>query len=97
MESHLRIADHALYSDLIPRGRADMILAIEPLESLRYVSFLSDQGAIVANKRLEAALIKVRSDQQERDRRRLASPRPTVRQKNRIRAAMARAEASGPP
>ncbi len=55
------------------------------------------QAAIVANKRLEAALIKVRSDQQERDRRRLASPRLTIRQKNRIRAAMARADAAGPP
>ena len=54
------------------------------------------QGAIVANKRLGAALIKVRSDQQERDRRRLASQRLSVRQKNRIRAAAERAGALGP-
>jgi len=55
------------------------------------------QGAIVANKRLSAALIKVRSDQRERDRRRLANPRVTIRQKDRIRAAIARADAAGPP
>jgi hypothetical protein len=53
------------------------------------------QGAIVANKRLGAVLRKIRTDQQQRDRLRLASRRLTLRQKARIRVAMARADASG--
>jgi hypothetical protein len=42
---------------------------------------------IVANKRLGALLTQIRADQQERDHRRLASPKLTRRQKDRIRAA----------
>ncbi|HVP11135.1 MAG TPA: indolepyruvate oxidoreductase subunit beta [Phycisphaerae bacterium] len=49
VESHLRVADHDLYSDLIPLGRADMILAVEPMEALRYVQFLSENGVIIAS------------------------------------------------
>ncbi|MGB2987287.1 MAG: indolepyruvate oxidoreductase subunit beta [Phycisphaerae bacterium] len=49
VQSHLRFADHELYSDLIPRGRCDMILAVEPLESLRYVEFLREHGTIIAS------------------------------------------------
>lgn len=49
VESHLRVADHELYSDLIPRGRADMILSVEPMEALRYVQFLNENGVIVAS------------------------------------------------
>ncbi|HKQ49039.1 MAG TPA: indolepyruvate oxidoreductase subunit beta [Phycisphaerae bacterium] len=49
VQSHLRIADHSIYSDLIPLGRADMILAMEPLEALRYVEYLADDGLIIAN------------------------------------------------
>lgn len=48
VQSHLRIADHELASDLIPRGRADLVLAVEPLEALRYVDYLSEHGAIVS-------------------------------------------------
>jgi hypothetical protein len=55
------------------------------------------QGVIVANKRLGAVLGKIRSDQQERDRQRLASRKLTIRQKNRIRETMVRADASGTP
>jgi transposase len=55
------------------------------------------QGAVVANKRLGAVLSKIRSDQQERDRRRLSKRSLTIRQKDRIRVAMTRADAAGPP
>ncbi len=55
------------------------------------------QGAIVANKRLGAVLSTIRRDQQERDRQRLARRRLTIREKNRIRSAAARANASGSP
>ena len=54
------------------------------------------QSAVVANKRLGAVLGKIRSDQQERDRQRLANRNVTLRQKDRIRVAIARAAASDP-
>lgn len=47
VESHLRISSSEIYSDLIPLGRADLILSIEPMESLRYLPFLSPEGVIV--------------------------------------------------
>ncbi len=47
VESHLRISSDEIYSDLIPLGRADLILSIEPMESLRYLPFLSPEGVIV--------------------------------------------------
>ncbi len=49
VQSHLRLADHPIHSDLIPRGRCDLILSMEPLEALRYVEFLREGGAIVTN------------------------------------------------
>ena len=39
--AHLRISDKAIASDLVPRGGADLILAMEPLEGLRYAVWLS--------------------------------------------------------
>ncbi len=45
--SHLRLSSEPIASDLIPLGAADMILSMEPLESLRYVSYLSSAGAVV--------------------------------------------------
>lgn len=47
VESHLRISSDEIYSDLIPLGKADLILSIEPMESLRYLPFLSPEGMIV--------------------------------------------------
>ena len=47
--SHLRMADHELFSDLIPRGECDLILAMEPLEALRYVPYLRENGCILSN------------------------------------------------
>ncbi|HUU97835.1 MAG TPA: indolepyruvate oxidoreductase subunit beta [Phycisphaerae bacterium] len=49
VQSHLRIADHELSSDLIPFGQANLILAVEPLESLRYVQYLREDGALIAS------------------------------------------------
>lgn len=47
--SHLRISDSPIYSDLIPLGTADLILSVEPLESLRYLPYLSEKGSLVTN------------------------------------------------
>jgi indolepyruvate ferredoxin oxidoreductase beta subunit len=45
--SHLRLADHAVASDLVPLGTADLILSMEPLESLRYLDYLSPSATVV--------------------------------------------------
>jgi indolepyruvate ferredoxin oxidoreductase, beta subunit len=47
--SHLRISDHQIWSDLIPLGKADLILSVEPMESLRYLPYLSPEGSLVTN------------------------------------------------
>jgi len=49
VQSHLRLSDQKIHSDLIPRGMADMILSVEPLEALRYVDFLSEEGKIITS------------------------------------------------
>lgn len=49
VQSNLRIASEPIQSDLIPRGCADVILSLEPMEALRYTPFLSGQGWVVAN------------------------------------------------
>lgn len=46
--AHLRLSDSTIFSDLIPRGRADLVLAMEPLEALRYTDFLAPDGAVVS-------------------------------------------------
>jgi len=47
--AHLRIADGEIYSDLIGQGTADMILSMEPLESLRYLPWLAPGGVVVTS------------------------------------------------
>lgn len=47
--SNLRISHQPIASDLIPFGQADMIISIEPLESLRYLPYLSSQGWVITN------------------------------------------------
>jgi len=49
VQSHLRVSDKPIASDLIPQGKADIILSVEPMESLRYVPYLSENGWIVTN------------------------------------------------
>jgi indolepyruvate ferredoxin oxidoreductase beta subunit len=49
VQSHLRISDTEIASDLIPLGSANLILSVEPMESLRYLPYLSDQGWLVTN------------------------------------------------
>jgi len=46
--AHLRISDGAIASDLVPKGGADMIISMEPLESLRYGDWLAPQGVLVS-------------------------------------------------
>ncbi|MBQ4063232.1 MAG: indolepyruvate oxidoreductase subunit beta [Bacteroidaceae bacterium] len=47
VQSHLRLSDEVIYSDLIAQGGADMIISMEPMESLRYLPYLAMDGKIV--------------------------------------------------
>lgn len=47
VQSHLRLSDKTIYSDLIAQGSADMIISMEPMESLRYLPYLSNEGRVV--------------------------------------------------
>ncbi len=49
VQSYLRLSDQPIYSDLIPFGKADLILSVEPMESLRYLPYLSTNGYVVTN------------------------------------------------
>ncbi|MBI9098638.1 MAG: indolepyruvate oxidoreductase subunit beta [Spirochaetaceae bacterium] len=46
----LRISSQEIFSDLIPEGAADMILSMEPLESLRHIKYLKKGGALITGK-----------------------------------------------
>jgi len=45
--AHLRISDSVIASDLIPKGKADLILSMEPVESLRYLPYLHKEGTLI--------------------------------------------------
>ena len=47
--SHMRIAKDKIAGDLVPKGSADLIISMEPLESLRYISYLKPGGMLVTN------------------------------------------------
>lgn len=47
--SHLRISDREIFSDLVPMGGADLILSMEPLETLRYKHYLAATGSVVTS------------------------------------------------
>ena len=47
VQSHLRISDQEIFSDLIPKGKADMIISLEVMEALRYIPYLADGGIIL--------------------------------------------------
>ncbi|MDR1725117.1 MAG: indolepyruvate oxidoreductase subunit beta [Bacteroidales bacterium] len=50
VQSHLRLSDNPIDSDLIPKGQCDIILSVEPMEALRYLPFLNKEtGWIISN------------------------------------------------
>lgn len=49
VQSNLRISDTPIASDLIPMGKCDLILSLEPMEALRYLPYLSENGWIVTS------------------------------------------------
>ena len=49
VQSHLRLSTDPIHSDLIPQGGADLIVSLEPMEALRYLPYLSQEGWIVTS------------------------------------------------
>ena len=49
VQSDLRLSTEPIHSDLIPRGHADLIISMEPMEALRYIPFLDADGGIVTS------------------------------------------------
>jgi len=49
VQSNLRISDKPIASDLIAKGSADIIISLEPMEALRYLPFLKENGWVVTN------------------------------------------------
>ena len=49
VQSNLRLSDQPIASDLIPKGHADLIISLEPMESLRYLPYLKEDGWLVIN------------------------------------------------
>ena len=49
VQSNLRLSDRPIASDLIPLGKADLIISLEPMESLRYLPYLKKEGVLVTN------------------------------------------------
>ena len=44
VQSNLRISSDNIASDLIPEGKADLIISVEPMESLRYLNMLNKKN-----------------------------------------------------
>ena len=49
VQSNLRLSSEPIMSDLIPKGGADLIISLEPMEALRYVEYLKPDGWIVTS------------------------------------------------
>ncbi|HNP93187.1 MAG TPA: indolepyruvate oxidoreductase subunit beta [Rectinema sp.] len=47
--AHLRIADKEIYSPTISKGKADIMFALEPLEALRHLSWISPSNGIIVS------------------------------------------------
>ena len=49
VQSNLRISSSAIHADLIPRGEADLIVSLEPMEAPRYLPWLASDGWVITN------------------------------------------------
>ena len=49
VQSNLRFSDRPIASDLIPTGKCDLIISLEPMEALRYLPYLDEEGWLVTN------------------------------------------------
>lgn len=49
VQSNLRISSTPIASDLIPFGKADLIISLEPMEAMRYLPYLKKDGWVITN------------------------------------------------
>ncbi len=49
VQSNLRLSSDPINSDLIPLGKADLIVSLEPMEALRYLPYLAKDGWLITN------------------------------------------------
>ena len=49
VQSNLRLSSEPIMSDLIEKGGADLVVSLEPMEALRYISFLKPDGWLVTS------------------------------------------------
>ena len=49
VQSNLRLSTEEIYSDLIKEGAADLIISMEPMEALRYLTYLDKEGWVVTS------------------------------------------------
>ncbi len=49
VQSNLRISSQPIASDLIPKGGADVIISMEPMEALRYLPWLAKDGWVITS------------------------------------------------
>jgi len=50
VQSHLRLSEDVIFSELIPPGEVDLVLSVEPVEALRYLETLNPQGRVVTSR-----------------------------------------------
>ena len=49
VQSNLRLSTDEIYSDLIKEGAADLIISMEPMEALRYLTYLDKEGWVLTS------------------------------------------------
>ncbi len=51
VQSNLRLSTEPIWSDLIALGAADLIISMEPMESLRYLPYLAQSGTVITSEK----------------------------------------------
>lgn len=49
VQSNLRLSTDPIWSDLIPLGKTDVVISMEPMEALRYLPYLAADGTVVTS------------------------------------------------
>lgn len=49
VQSNMRLSTEKIWSDLIPEGKTDIIISMEPMEAMRYLPFLDKEGWIITS------------------------------------------------
>ena len=49
VQSNLRLSDGPIHSDMVPKGTANLVISMEPLEGLRYVEYLAKGGILLSS------------------------------------------------